>query len=48
MILRVCRQKKARKWEEWVVLRGTDTMNDYIPVFCLILPTPWARAALTT
>ena len=48
MILRVCRQKKARKWKEWVALRGTDTMNDYTPVFCLILPTPWARAALTT
>lgn len=44
MILRICRQKKARKRKECVALRGTETMNDYTPVFCLILPTPWARA----
>ena len=44
MILRICRQKKARKRKECVALRGTEAMSDYSPVFCLILPTPWARA----
>ena len=46
--MRVCRRKKARKGEEYVALRGADTMNDYTRVFCLILPALWARAALTT
>ena len=44
MILRICRQKKARKRKECVALRGAEAMSDFTPVFCLILPTPWARA----
>lgn len=44
MIQRICRQKKARKMKECVALRGIEAMSDYTPVFCLILPTPWARA----